>query len=57
MSHPIHSTNEDVCCRWLCESAGRRTTSDNNAIADAIEALPFRGHALHLRPCPLSEVK
>lgn len=41
MSHPIHSHDSDVACRWLCLSAGRRTAQDERELAKALEALPF----------------
>lgn len=46
--HSIHSKDADACCRWLCESAGVRTNRDNREIADALDALPYRGEALPL---------
>ena len=55
-SHPIHSSDPDVCCRWLCESAGQRSKADNEAVAEALEALPYRGQALPLSLFPKLEV-
>lgn len=56
--HPIHSKDPDECCRFLCLSAGNRTKRDNEAIADALEALPFRGKSLATPPAlPLRLIK
>lgn len=59
-SHPIHG-DADQACRWLCESAGRRTHYDDFQIAAALENLPHRGQSLPLGAFPeidiLSRVK
>lgn len=56
--HPIHSKNPDEGCRFLCLSAGQRTKRDNEAIADALEALPFQGKPLAPPPAlPLRLIK
>lgn len=52
-SHPIHAEEADVCCRWLCESAGQRTARDNQELVLALQALPFQGRAMPPQPCPL----
>ena len=48
MSHPIHSRNEDVACRWLCEHAGILTRKDEREVAEALQNLPFQGKPLNL---------
>lgn len=40
--HPIHQT-DDIACRWLCESAGKRTRDDEAEIASALEIMPHQG--------------
>ena len=55
-SHPIHAKEADVCCRWLCESAGQRTPADEREILAALEALPHRGRALPVSLFPTIEV-
>lgn len=55
-THPIHSTDPDACCRWLCESAGCRTPADEREILEALEALPHRGRALPVSLFPIIEV-
>lgn len=56
--HPIHSKDPDVCCAWLCLSAGQRTRADNEALVEALEALPFRGKSLAPPPAlPLNLIK
>lgn len=41
--HPIHDPDPDVCCNWLCNSAGQRSQSDNDEIAKALMVLPYEG--------------
>lgn len=58
--HPLNHKDPGVGCRWLCETAGRRTRHDEEAIAAALSELPFGGHPLPMRlvpPCPLERVK
>lgn len=41
-NHPIHSKNDDVCCRWLALTAGNYSRHDEKEIEKALENLNCR---------------
>ena len=45
-NHPIHSKNDDVCCRWLALNAGKLTRKDEAHIERALLALGCRAPIL-----------
>lgn len=44
--HPLLHPDADVGCRWLCETAGRRTPQDERTLAEVTRTLPFEGSPL-----------
>ncbi len=42
----LAKASDDACCRWLCETAGRRTRAQELGIGQAVKELdPAQGRA------------
>ena len=51
-THPVHSKDPDVVCRWICESAGNRSYNDNLQIQIALDNLNLQ----KVKPVPFVDM-